>query len=456
MRSSALRTILGLACGLVIAVAANDAAAGPSNDACVDSIIITNGPTAYSTLGAATDGVETPGDCGIFGDENVHNEIWFDYNADFTGTLQITTCEQLGGSADYDSRLAAYETCACPADNANFLGCNDDDPNNPCGAGGGGFHSTLEIPVVSGTCYKIRVGGFSDGDIGTGTLQLNKLVPTGACCVGVNCVVLPQDQCVAQGGNYQGDGTDCGVSYAAKACGNAFEDIAGTGTQLFLGDDDGEFVPLGFTFNFFGDDHTDIAVSSNGYLTFGTDLTDFTNDPIPTTILPNDFIAPLWDDFNPSVGGTVHYQTLGTAPNRQFIAQWTNVPQFAMADSNTFQAILGEASNCIQFRYGAFTPEALAGDYTVGVENQDGTEGLGLDASMLSPGDCVSICPAGGICQPQCPWDLDGGGSVGILDLLALLAAWGANPGHPADFDGDDIVGILDLLILLANWGPCP
>ncbi|MCH8165311.1 MAG: FG-GAP repeat protein [Planctomycetes bacterium] len=56
----------------------------------------------------------------------------------------------------------------------------------------------------------------------------------------------------------------------------------------------------------------------------------------------------------------------------------------------------------------------------------------------------------------KCPWDLDASGSVGILDLLALLAAWGSNPGHPADFNNDGTVGILDLLTLLANWGPCP
>ncbi len=56
---------------------------------------------------------------------------------------------------------------------------------------------------------------------------------------------------------------------------------------------------------------------------------------------------------------------------------------------------------------------------------------------------------------PPCSADLDSSGDVGILDLLALLAAWGPNPGHPADFDGDGTVGILDLLTLLANWGPC-
>ncbi len=57
-----------------------------------------------------------------------------------------------------------------------------------------------------------------------------------------------------------------------------------------------------------------------------------------------------------------------------------------------------------------------------------------------------------------CPWDLDAGGSVGILDLLALLAAWGDCPGKgecSADLNGDGNVGILDLLTLLANWGPC-
>ncbi|MCH8152544.1 MAG: FG-GAP repeat protein, partial [Planctomycetes bacterium] len=54
-----------------------------------------------------------------------------------------------------------------------------------------------------------------------------------------------------------------------------------------------------------------------------------------------------------------------------------------------------------------------------------------------------------------CPWDLDGSGDVNVLDLLALLAAWGSDPGGPPDFDGDGTVGILDLLTLLANWGPC-
>lgn len=54
-----------------------------------------------------------------------------------------------------------------------------------------------------------------------------------------------------------------------------------------------------------------------------------------------------------------------------------------------------------------------------------------------------------------CPWDCGSpsDGIVSTLDLLALLAQWGA-PGS-CDFDNDG-VGTADLLELLANWGPCP
>lgn len=57
-----------------------------------------------------------------------------------------------------------------------------------------------------------------------------------------------------------------------------------------------------------------------------------------------------------------------------------------------------------------------------------------------------------------CPADLDGSGGVGIVDFLALLAAWGDCPAEgpcPADIDGDEQVGVTDLLALLQGWGSC-
>ncbi len=51
--------------------------------------------------------------------------------------------------------------------------------------------------------------------------------------------------------------------------------------------------------------------------------------------------------------------------------------------------------------------------------------------------------------------DLDNSGDVGITDFLALLGAWGTDPGGPPDLNGDGDVGIEDLLALLAQWGEC-
>lgn len=55
---------------------------------------------------------------------------------------------------------------------------------------------------------------------------------------------------------------------------------------------------------------------------------------------------------------------------------------------------------------------------------------------------------------PPCNADLDDNGSVGVSDLLILLAAWGSCPDCSADFDGNGSVGVSDLLVLLSEWGP--
>jgi len=55
-----------------------------------------------------------------------------------------------------------------------------------------------------------------------------------------------------------------------------------------------------------------------------------------------------------------------------------------------------------------------------------------------------------------CTGDVDGSGAVDTVDFLALLGAWGPNPGHPADLDGSGFVDTVDFLALLGAWGPCP
>ena len=60
---------------------------------------------------------------------------------------------------------------------------------------------------------------------------------------------------------------------------------------------------------------------------------------------------------------------------------------------------------------------------------------------------------------PVCPGDLNGDGMVDVLDLLAVLSAWGPCPDPPTacpgDINHDDAVDVLDMLALLKAWGPC-
>ncbi len=60
------------------------------------------------------------------------------------------------------------------------------------------------------------------------------------------------------------------------------------------------------------------------------------------------------------------------------------------------------------------------------------------------------------IASTACLGDVDESGSVGIVDLLSVLAAWGPCGGCPEDTDGDGVVGFEDLLRVLADWGDCP
>jgi hypothetical protein len=54
----------------------------------------------------------------------------------------------------------------------------------------------------------------------------------------------------------------------------------------------------------------------------------------------------------------------------------------------------------------------------------------------------------------SCPADVNGDDVVDVLDLLAIIVAWG-NPGGAEDVNGDGIVDVLDLLAVITAWGPC-
>ncbi len=167
-------------------------------------------------------------------------------------------------------------------------------------------------------------------------------------------------------------------------------EISSTGTQIPLGDDDFATVSLPWQFPFYGVNHDSIKISSNGYLTFGTDGIDYSNDPIPNTTAPNDYIGAFWDDLNPSAGGQVYYYY--DAGSNTFIVEWSGVPRWADGGSMTFQAILYPDGK-ILFQY--LSMIGTLNSATVGIENPDGTVGLQVvyNASYVSDSLAVLVVP---------------------------------------------------------------
>jgi hypothetical protein len=289
----------------------------------------------------------------------------------------------------------------------------------PCGTNNDYFATLTCTPagaccLIDGSCRTAlpgdcaALGGTYQGDFTSCTP--NPCPPAGACCLpDTSCLTLIATECANRGGIYQGDGVPCGTIYPFALGGLLLEDISGTGTQIttstpgFTGslDDGGAPIAIGFDFVYFGGLRQTINVYTNGYLNFGAIVNDFSNDPsFPNPATPNDMIAPYWDDLDLRTQGTLHVQTLGAPGSRRFIAQWTNVPRFgATGSSNTFQAILYEGDNCIEFRYGPIETHGPA-SRTVGLENSTGTVGTNIDPTAVAAGVSVELCPLSTLCIP--------------------------------------------------------
>lgn len=330
--------------------------------------------------------------------------------------------------------------------------------------------SANAVAILDPGDYRLFLGGITNpAPCSTSNDYLAQLIvePLGACCTASDCRSLTALECSGISGTYAGAGTPCPTSYTQSACANPLQNIASTGNALTLGPDAGQSVAIGFPFRFYGVDYQSVGVSSNGYVAFGsTDLTNPGNVTIPNAAQPNAFAAPLWTDLAPDQGGSVRYQLLGVAPNRVFVVQWTNVPRAFTIDANTFQVLLFETSNCLEFRYGQFTPSAQGGGYTVGVENQAGSAGTTVNAATLVNGSCVRLCPVttpGGCTPPPpaCPGNANGDGTVNFNDITAVLSNFG-RPGPVGDADGNGSVTFADIASVLSNFGrlctppPCP
>lgn len=107
-------------------------------------------------------------------------------------------------------------------------------------------------------------------------------------------------------------------------------------------------------------------------------------------------------------------------------------------------------------RFYAFEPD-LKQIWSMGVTNINiGAPAIGNDGVAIVNG-VGSDLRAYQTLVPCAP-DVSGDGQVDVIDLLAVINAWGtcANPGNcPSDIDGNGAVDVVDLLAVIGAWGPC-
>ena len=154
-------------------------------------------------------------------------------------------------------------------------------------------------------------------------------------------------------------------------------DIRTTGTALNLGDDSmSGLQSLGFNFTFYDQTFNQVNISMNGFFTFQDNFSvsrsrNYRSEVLPATSF-NYTVFPLWTDLiNRSGTQNPYIQTFGNTndTDQYFVVGWYDAKEYSNQLQNTFEAILYEGTNQIEFRYDKI--QIRTHDITIGVQGNN-------------------------------------------------------------------------------------
>jgi hypothetical protein len=193
------------------------------------------------------------------------------------------------------------------------------------------------------------------------------------------------------------------------------------------GDDDNSgWLDFGFDFDYYENTYHHLKVCSNGWLTFMDGwFVNPDNLSMPDPTLPNNIIAPFWDDLNLEYSGQVYFYTnqVDTA-----IITWDNVADSRDIATYTFQVILA-APNSIKFQYLNMGSERLD-EATIGIENRTATIGLQVAKNTAYVHDELATAIYLGEAN-ELEW-------LGMTDQVGVVQA-GENFSLPITFSADGL-----------------
>jgi hypothetical protein len=209
--------------------------------------------------------------------------------------------------------------------------------------------------------------------------------------------------------------------------------------------DDGNYGPfdLGFTFSYYGVPYNQVRICTNGWISFTSTATTYTNTAIPNTAQPNNTIAPFWDDLNPATSspGAIYY--LSDPANGRFIVEWDAINRYGTTTPETFQIILND-DNTILYQYKTVD---VGTSCTIGIENVDGTDALqvvynaayvhsNLAIRFAAEEPWVSVSPMSGTVAPLSTATLElefSAVDAPIGEYAGLVTIYGNDPNNPSD-----------------------
>jgi len=161
-------------------------------------------------------------------------------------------------------------------------------------------------------------------------------------------------------------------------------------TEVSLGIDDRTgAIELPFSFPWYERSVSEVYISSNGKICFsldGEDCSEWQTQSVPSTNEPNDLAACAWDDYDPTQGGTIHYNatTVNDGGTDAFVVEYKDVPHYTWNDENTFQLQLLEDG---KVRCMVDELEDKSEPTTIGIENETGEEGVRYTSTSFATED---------------------------------------------------------------------
>jgi hypothetical protein len=264
----------------------------PPNDTCAGAIPISLGSTVFdSTLASGPDASLS---CALNS-----SGVWFTYSAG--PAPQILIFDTLGSS--FDTVLAAFTACG-----GVELACNNNiDPFTP-------GPSRIALSLIAGQSITLLVSAnqFFDQPPAPGGPFVVNITPGGACCIGAQCSLRTQQDCISHGGTFAGLGLAC----TPALCAPPNDECAGA-----------TVVSVGLN-----------AATNLGYTT-------------SVTITPT------------SLCGTTSGSGGGTDAWHIFTAPASTTYGFDLCQgSNSFDSVLAVYSACPVFKAGAWSPPIACND----------------------------------------------------------------------------------------------